>query len=100
MHRWQAYDTSKFPLEIKNIAIKRREKRKKVITIKISRDNKQGKLIIVKFSKMFTDSFQSLSEVDRINLLNDENGNFINSIPVTKIDKVNPPTFFFLCLQL
>lgn len=37
---------------------------------------------------MFTEAFQSLPEVDRIKLLSDENGNFINST-TTKLEKVS-----------
>ncbi|CAO3619024.1 unnamed protein product [Mucor hiemalis] len=57
MYRWQAYDTTKFPLEIKQLATKRREQRKS-------------------FSRMFTNAFQSLTETDRIKLLYDEDGYF------------------------
>lgn len=64
MYRWQAFDTTKFPAEIKQLAAKRREQRKL-------------------FSRMFTNAFQSLPESERIKLLYDENGSFA-ATPDTK----------------
>ncbi|KAG2199311.1 hypothetical protein INT47_012945, partial [Mucor saturninus] len=57
LSRWQAYDTTKFPIEVTQAATKRREKRKQ-------------------FSRKFTDAFQSLPKEARLQLLFDEQVNF------------------------
>ncbi|KAG2232331.1 hypothetical protein INT48_002280, partial [Thamnidium elegans] len=55
IYRWQAYDTSKFPSEIKLVTSRRREERKL-------------------FSRKLTDAFQNLRAEEKINLLLNETG--------------------------
>ncbi|GAA5798116.1 hypothetical protein HPULCUR_003516 [Helicostylum pulchrum] len=68
IYRWQAYDTSKFPSEVRQVTSKRRDDRKL-------------------FSRQLTDAFQNLRAEERLNLLLNDTG--------TLGDPTDPPPQLF-----